>query len=177
MENEQVIAYLHHMMSAADRAAFEARLREDAALREQVSAERTLMRKMVGGISAEINQQAPPARMSFDAIAPRIAQRRPRTSWHENIAISLFTAFALIVIVFSVIYSIPDTQGGEVAPAVDVTLLAPNEWRETPTVTSIISTQIVPIVSTQIITATLEFEGIPTIPTRVPTLGSSTSDP
>lgn len=175
MDNEQIIAYVHHTMSSAEKAAFEVRLRDDAALRRAVANERSTMRRVAGLVSAEINSAAPPSRMSFDAIAHKVAQRRPRTRWHENFATSLVAAAALIVIVFAVIYSLPDTQDVEVAPVINGPVEAPAVWSQTPAVTNTAATLTVPILPTLTTTATLSFEQHPTIPTRVPTIESSNS--
>ncbi|MGB1249266.1 MAG: hypothetical protein ACPG8W_01425 [Candidatus Promineifilaceae bacterium] len=176
LDTDQIIAYLHHTMSQSERTAFEARLRDDVALRGRLSDERAMMRKISGGISAELRQQTPPTQMTFAAIAPKLNKRRASTRWRENFATSFVALVALVIISFAVFYSIPEPDNNEVAPAINTTQLAPDDWASppslsaTPTIQTIL-TQTVTLTTTH--TAPQEFDDLPTIPTRVPTVDLS----
>ena len=152
-------------MSPAEQADFEQRLRDDAELRHQVANERAMMRQIVGGISAELRHQSPPARLTFAAIAPKL--RPPsKKQRHQTRAASVLATVALLIFVLAFTLRMPDATEDTLAPIVQPTQLAPEIWLETPTMS--VTTTSFPFALTKTVTQTIPEH--PTIPTRVPTI-------
>lgn len=103
-----LVDYLHGALDATERAAFEDRLRSDASLRAQLTALRQVQQRVQGIISAEINTQRPPARMNFAAISAELLANPPRPPLRRRLLSSLTAIAALFILIFAVIYSLPD---------------------------------------------------------------------
>lgn len=103
-----LIDYLHHALSGAERSALEDRLRADSDLRQQLSAMRQMQQSMQSAVSAEINDQLPSASMTFAGVSADVLARRTRSPLRTRLMSSLTAIAAIAVLLFAVIYSLPD---------------------------------------------------------------------
>lgn len=135
-----LIDYLHNALSDADRSALEARLRDDAELMAELSRLRKLQQQVVGGVSAEISQARPPASMTFDVVSAEVLSRRPGRGRFSRLSSGLTAFAALAVLLFSVIYSLPDRpdvpiEGSAATATVSAPIEALPQFETTPTPT------------------------------------------
>lgn len=123
-----LIDYLHNALPAAERSALETRLRDDSDFMAELTRLRNLQQQVKGGVSAEISQARPPASMTFDAISSDVLSRRPGRSRYSRVYSSLTAFAALAILLFSVIYSLPDRPEGPIeGSAATATVSAPVE--------------------------------------------------
>ncbi len=111
---QTLIDYLHGALSDAERVAFEDRLRDDSALRDRLGTQRQLQQRLRGVVSAEISSQDPPASMTFAAISSDVLKRQPRANALSRFASSLAAFAAIGVMLFALIYSLPDQADGPI---------------------------------------------------------------
>ena len=157
--NEEIIDYLHSAMDDAQRAAFEARMRDDATLRAEVMRQRKIQRGLSAAVEGQIASAEPPATMTFAAIAPNI-RRKP--SVYQRFSYSFAAIAAIVVLFFAVAYSLPDDS------------TRPTEGN--PIVVTVVSTPFSTVEITTTLTITTNSVNAPSIPVRTPTplLESST---
>ena len=135
-----LIDYLHNALSDADRSALEARLRDEADLMAELSQLRKLQQQVKGGVSAEISRVRPPASMTFDVVSGDILNRRPRRGRFSRLSSGLTAFAALAILIFSVIYSLPDRpdvplEGSAATATVSAPIEALPQFETTPTPT------------------------------------------
>lgn len=106
--DQRLIDYLHNALSDADRATLEQALRDDPALMARLQRLRRFQQQTQQAISAELNAQQPPASMTFEAISAELSTHRPDAPLRSRILSGLSAFAAIAVLLFAVIYSLPD---------------------------------------------------------------------
>lgn len=76
MTETQIIGYVHHTLTDAQREAFDQHLSACPACRARIDGRQAMADRLRADLRGELQAVAPPPSMTFDAIAPRLKRRR-----------------------------------------------------------------------------------------------------
>ncbi len=99
LTDEQLIGYIHHTLTDAEREAIDRHLAECPTCRAHLAGNETLQRRIRNEFSADLRSSRSSSQMSFAAIAPRVKRSRRLTMFVKHSNQVLYGAATLVVLV------------------------------------------------------------------------------